>query len=136
MTGVEGGRDLFLEQYYFERGGVQQQMDGMGNFYSTSSIGTNRNWIASFNTYLAIPLKPNLFGLFYNQGLYPTSEKIEYLSNAGLAIRIGDIFSVYFPLVRSQNMGALYQENYTDEIRFTLQFNIVENGFNIGSFIN
>ena len=136
MTGVEGGRDLFLEQYYFERGGVQQQMDGMGNFYSTSSIGTNRKWIASFNTYLAIPLKPNLFGLFYNQGLYPTSEKIEYLSNAGLAIRIGDVFGVYFPLVRSQNMGALYQENYTDEIRFTLQFNIVENGFNIGRFIN
>lgn len=136
MTGVEGGRDLFLEQYYFERGGVQQQMDGMGNFYSTSSIGTNRNWIASFNTYLAIPLKPNIFGLFYNQGLYPTSEKIEYLSNAGLAIRIGDIFGVYFPLVRSQNMGALYQGNYANEIRFTLQFNIVENGFNIGSFIN
>ena len=51
-------------------------------------------------------------------------------------IRIGDIFGVYFPLVRSGNMGALYQENYTDEIRFTLQFNIVENGFNIGSFIN
>ena len=28
MTGIEGGRDLFLEQYYFVRGGVQQQMDG------------------------------------------------------------------------------------------------------------
>ena len=136
MTGIEGGRDLFLEQYYFARGGVQQQMDGMGNFYSTSSVGTNRNWVASFNTYLAIPLKPNLFGLFCNQGLYPSFEKIEYVSNAGLALRIGDIFGVYFPLVRSRNMGSLYNANYADEIRFTLQFNIVENGFNLGSFIN
>ena len=136
MTGVEGGRDLFLEQYYFDRGGVQQQMDGMGNFYSTSSIGTNSNWVASFNTYLAIPLKPNLFGLFYNQGFYPSFEKIEYVSNAGLAIRIGDIFGVYFPLLRSQNMGSLYDGSYTNQIRFTLQFNIVENGFNLGRFIN
>lgn len=136
MTGVEGGRDLFLEQYYFNRGGVQQQMDGMGNFYSTSSLGTNSDWVASFNTYLAIPLKPNLFGLFYNQGLFPGFEKIEYVSNAGLAIRIGDVFGVYFPLLRSQNMGSLFEGSYTDQIRFTLQFNIVENGFNIGSFIN
>ena len=86
MTGIEGGRDLFLEQYYFARGGVQQQMDGMGNFYSTSSVGTNTNWIASFNTYLAIPLKPNLFGIFYNQGLYTSFEKIEFVSYAGLAL--------------------------------------------------
>ena len=136
MTGVEGGRDLFLEQYYFNRGGVQQQMDGMGDFYSTSSIGTNSDWVSSFNTYLAIPLKPNLFGLFYNQGLFPGFEKIEYVSNAGLAIRIGDVFGVYFPLLRSQNMGSLFEGSYTDQIRFTLQFNIVENGFNIGSFIN
>lgn len=136
MTGVEGGRDLFLEQYYFNRGGVQQQMDGMGNFYSTSSLGTNSDWVASFNTYLAIPLNPNLFGLFYNQGLFPGFEKIEYVSNAGLAIRIGDVFGVYFPLLRSQNMGSLFEGSYTDQIRFTLQFNIVENGFNIGSFIN
>ena len=136
MTGVEGGRDLFLEQYYFDRAGVQQQIDGMGNFYSTSSVGTNGNWVASFNSYLALPLKPNLFGLFYNQGLYPSSEKVEYVSNAGLALRIGDVFGVYFPLVRSQNMGSLYKESYLDEIRFTLQFNIVENGFNLGSFIN
>jgi hypothetical protein len=68
--------------------------------------------------------------------LYPSFEKIEYVSNAGLAIRIGDVFGLYFPLLRSQNMGSLYDASYTDQIRFTLQFNIVENGFNIGSFIN
>ncbi len=135
MTGVEGGRDLFLEQYYFARGGVQQQMDGMGNFYSTSSVGTNLKWIASFNTYLALPIKPNVFEIFLNQGLFPSDTNIEYVCNAGFALTFGDVFGIYFPLVRSQNMGPLY-ENYTDEIRFTLQFNIVENGFTLGSFIN
>ncbi len=136
MTGVEGARDLFLEQYYFARGGVQQQMDGMGNFYSTSSVGTNSNWVTSLNTYVAIPLKPNLFGLFFNQGLYPTFDEVKYVSNAGFALRIGDIFGVYFPLFRSHNMDSLYDNSYTDEIRFTLQFNIVESGINLGNFIN
>ena len=107
----------------------------MGNFYSTSSIGANTNW-SLLLILIAIPLKPNLFGVFYNQGLYPSFEKIEYVSNAGLAIRIGDIFGVYFPLIRSQKMGSLYNTSYADEIRFTLQFNIVENGFNLGSFVN
>ena len=136
MSGVQGGRDLFLEQYYFARGGVQQQMDGMGNFYSTSAVGTNRNWIASLTSYLALPVKPNVFGLFYNQGFYPGFEKVEYMYNAGAAFIIGDIFGLYFPLVRSSNMGKLYTDNYLKEIRLTLQFNIVANGFNLGKFIN
>jgi hypothetical protein len=136
MSGVQGSRDLFLEQYYFERGGVQQQMDGMGNFYSTSAVGTNRNWIASLTSYLALPVKPNVFGLFYNQGFYPGFEKVEYMYNAGAAFIIGDIFGLYFPLVRSSNMGKLYTDNYLKEIRLTLQFNIVANGFNLGKFIN
>jgi hypothetical protein len=33
-------------------------------------------------------------------------------------------------------MGSLYDGSYTNQIRFTLQFNIVENGFNLGRFIN
>ncbi len=136
MSGVQGGRDLFLEQYYFARGGVQQQMDGMGNFYSTSAVGTNRNWIASLTSYMALPVKPNVFGLFYNQGFYPGFEKVEYMFNAGAAFIIGDIFGLYFPLVRSSNMGKLFTDNYLKEIRLTLQFNIVANGFNLGKFIN
>ena len=136
MTGVIGGRDLFLEQYYFDRNGSQQQMDGMGNFYSTSAIGTNRNWIGSLKIFMALPVKPNIFGLFYNQGLFPEAETMEYMSNAGLALKIGDVIGVYFPLYQSKNMGELFSSNYLDEIRFTLQFNIVESGINLGSVMN
>jgi len=61
---------------------------------------------------------------------------VEYMYNAGAAFIIGDIFGLYFPLVRSSNMGKLYTDNYLKEIRLTLQFNIVANGFNLGKFIN
>ena len=43
----------------------------------------------------------------------------------GAAFIIGDIFGLYFPLVRSSNMGKLFTDNYLKEIRLTLQFNIV-----------
>lgn len=136
MSGVRGRQDLFLEQYYFARGGVQQQMDGMGGFYSTSNVGSNTNWIGSLNTYISLPVKPNVFGLFLNQGLFPKGQKMEYMFNTGLALKVGEVFGVYFPLYRSSNMGNLFNGGYADEIRFTIQFNIVENGRNLGDFIN
>lgn len=138
MSGVRGRQDLFLEQYYFSRyqSGGRQQMDGMGGFYSTSNVGSNRNWISSFNAYISLPVKPNVFGVFLNQGLFPKGQKMDYMMNTGLALKIGDVFGVYFPLYRSSNMGDLFKSNYLDEIRFTLQFNIVESGLNIGGFIN
>ena len=136
MSGVRGRQDLFLEQYYFARGGVQQQMDGMGGFYSTSNVGSNTNWIGSLNTYISLPVKPNVFGLFLNQGLFPKGQTMEYMFNTGLALKVGEVFGVYFPLYRSSNMGNLFNGGYADEIRFTIQFNIVENGRNLGDFIN
>ncbi len=135
MGGVIGSRDLFLEQYFFDRNGSQQQMDGMGNFYTTSSLGTNRNWIGSLNLYMGLPVKPNIFGAFFNQGLFPVAGSVEYMSNAGLAMKIGDIAGVYFPLYQSENMGELFN-SYFDKIRFSLQFNIVESGINLGSAMN
>ena len=138
MSGVRGSQDLFLEQYYFSRdqSGGRQQMDGMGGFYSTSNYGSNNNWIGSFNTYISLPVKPNVFGVFLNQGLFPKEQKMDYMLNTGLALKIGDVFGVYFPLYRSSNMGELFKSNYLDEIRFTLQFNIVESGLSLGGFIN
>jgi len=146
MSGARGYQDLFLEEYNFERnasGGqfwAQQRNDNHGGFYSTSDFGTTQYWLTSLNVKADIPYLPNFIKLFSNHGLFYDNYmwngyKLRYMYNAGLSFEFGGIFGVYFPLVRSENMGNLF-DSYGREIRFTLKFNVFDKGINFANIFN
>ncbi|MEN9988758.1 MAG: hypothetical protein RLZZ585_1797 [Bacteroidota bacterium] len=139
LSGGKGVQDLFYEEYNFARNDVsgfwsQQRMENFGNFKTTSSFGISSSWLGSMNLYFQLPIKPNLFGVFADYGAFSNGTSIETAYNAGLGLRISNILSVYFPLVRSSNMGSLWT-NYSNEIRFSLKLNLV-NANNIRSRFN
>ena len=140
MSGARGYQDLFLEEYNFERnasGGqlwAQQRNDNQGGFYSTSDFGTTRYWMGTFNVTSHMPFIPNMFELFSNQGLFYDGTEVGFMFNSGIGVKLGDVVGVYFPLLRSENMGKLF-DSYGREIRFTLKFNIFDKGLNLSRFI-
>ena len=145
MSGTRGIQDLFLEEYYFERnasGGAfwaQQRNNNQGGFSSTSNVGTTQYWLSSCNVKAELPYLPNFIKLFSNHGLFYDDYlwddfKLEFMYNAGLSIEFGDVFGLYFPLIRSKNMGNLY-ESYRREIKFSLNFNPFNKGLNLSRFL-
>jgi hypothetical protein len=129
LSGGKGIQDLFYEEYNFARNDIsgfwsQQRMENFGNFKSTSSFGISSKWLGSMNLYFQLPIKPNLFGIFADYGAFSNGSSIETAYNAGLGMRISNAFSVYFPLIRSANMGSLWN-NYSNEIRFSIKLNLV-----------
>ena len=145
MSGTRGYQDLFLEEYNFERnasGGAfwaQQRNNNHGGFSSTSDFGTTQYWLSSCNITAELPYLPNFIKLFSNHGLFYDEYlwddfKLEYMYNAGLSIEFGDVFGVYFPLIRSENMGNLY-DDYGREIKFTLNFNLFNRGLNLSNLL-
>lgn len=138
LSGGKGVQDLFYEEYNFARNDVsgfwsQQRMENFGNFKSTSSFGIGSKWLGSMNLYFQLPIKPNLFGVFADYGAFSNGMSVETAYNAGLGVRLSNVFSVYFPLVRSTNMGSLWT-NYGSEIRFSLKLNLVNN-FNLSNLL-
>ena len=136
MSGGRGNQDLFYEEYNFARNDVsgfwsQQRMENYGNFKSTSNFGMTSKWLGSVNMYFQLPIKPNLFGVFADYGAFSNGTSIETAYNAGLGVRLTNVLSMYFPLVRSTNMGSLWT-NYSNEIRFSLKLNLV-NSLNLFS---
>lgn len=135
INGLQGGQDLFLEDYNLGRSETsgfwsQQRMDRHGQFHTANSAGSNINWLTTASVYAQLPIKPNIFGVFADFGLAPTSgineSAIDHFYNAGLAIRMGKVFGVYFPLVygSSYYTGQVFT-NYAQNIRFSLRLNIV-----------
>jgi hypothetical protein len=129
MSGGLGTQDLFYEEYNFARNDVsgfwsQQRMENYGNFKSTSNFGVTSKWLGSVNMYFQLPIKPNLFGVFADYGAFSNGTSIQTAYNAGLGVRLTNVLSIYFPLVRSTNMGSLWT-NYSNEIRFSLKLNLV-----------
>lgn len=140
LSGARGNQDLFLEEYNFGRFETtgfwsQQRMDNFGNFHSTSDFGTTSFWMATTNLYVQLPVKPNIFGLFSDFGMFDDGTSVQSAVNAGIGVRFGNTFGVYFPLVRSANMGNLYTD-YGKQIRFTLKLNIINKGLNLSNLIN
>jgi hypothetical protein len=136
LSGGKGVQDLFYEEYNFARNDVsgfwsQQRMENFGNFKTTSNFGVTSKWLGSVNMYFQLPIKPNLFGVFADYGAFSNGSSIETAYNAGLGVRLTNVLSLYFPLVRSANMGSLWT-NYSNEIRFTLKLNTV-NSLNLFS---
>ncbi|MEY4351704.1 MAG: hypothetical protein RL078_1783, partial [Bacteroidota bacterium] len=137
INGLQGNQDLFLEDYNFGRSATtgfwsQQRMDRHGQFHTANSAGSNSHWLTTATLYAQLPIKPNIFGVFADFGLAPSSgileptQSIDHFYNAGLAIRMGKVFGIYFPLIygNSYYTGQLFT-NYAQNIRFSLRINIV-----------
>ncbi|MFM6945555.1 MAG: M1 family metallopeptidase [Flavobacteriales bacterium] len=148
MNGLQGQQDLFLEDYNFGRSDIsgfwsQQRMDRHGQFHSGSTAGSNINWLSTATVYAQLPVKPNIFGVFADYGMgRGTFKSIDSYYNAGLALRLGKVFGLYFPLVSGSNAGPegnflandLFT-NYAQNIRFTLRINVV-NRLSLHSLLN
>ncbi len=132
INGLQGQQDLFLEDYNFGRSDVsgfwsQQRMERHGQFHTGNSAGSNINWLTTATLYAQLPIKPNFFGVFADFGAgRGTFQTVDMYYNAGVALRLGKVFGVYFPLVYGNNTfsGDLFT-NYAQNIRFSLRINPV-----------
>jgi hypothetical protein len=132
INGLQGQQDLFLEDYNFGRSDVsgiwsQQRMDRHGQFHTGNAAGSNINWLTTATVYAQLPIKPNIIGVFADFGAgRGTFQTVDMYYNAGVALRLGKVFGIYFPLVYGSNniSGDLFT-NYTQNIRFTLRINPV-----------
>ncbi|MFM8595834.1 MAG: M1 family metallopeptidase [Flavobacteriales bacterium] len=148
MNGLQGQQDLFMEDYNFGRSDIsgfwsQQRMDRHGQFHTGNSAGSNINWLSTATVYAQLPVKPNIFGVFADYGMgHGTFKSIDSYYNAGVALRFGKVFGLYFPLVSGSNAGSegnflandLFT-NYSQNIRFTLRINVV-NKLSLHSLLN
>lgn len=139
LAGTDGSQDWFTEDYFFGRSdysGVwaKQRMENMGGFKSASFYGTTMNWMLSSNFYFQIPIKPGIFGLYADYGVFYNGVNTKQVVNTGAAIRFGKIFGVYFPIYMSKAMDDSFgNKRYADRIRFTLKLNIVNKPFSLKS---
>ena len=138
INGLQGQQDLFLEDYNFGRSDVsgfwsQQRMDRHGQFHTGNSAGSNISWLTTATVYAQLPIKSKFIGVFSDLGFVNGGLKsIDTYYNAGLALRFGKVFGLYFPLVYGHNAteegnfiaGNLFS-NYAQNMRFTLRINPV-----------
>lgn len=135
LSGISGDQDIFYEDYYLARTSLVgsysgQKSTGMGDFKTNSSINS-KYWVSTFNTYLQLPINPNIMGVFTDLGCVAMDDKSIHLAfNTGLGFRVGEVFGLYFPLYNTVNLGNLYND-YLSSIRFTFKMNIVNIGFRI-----
>lgn len=145
LSGASGTQDLFTEDYFFGRSmqsgtWSQQRMENMGGFRSTAGngasgyFGTSTGWMAAANLYLETPIGPKIFGVYADFGVFNQaySPKTVQAYDLGLAMRLGKVFGIYFPVLQSENITNAYSsKNYAERIRFTLKFNLTNQPFNL-----
>lgn len=137
VSGNNGSQDLFVEDYYFGRNEVsgmwdQQRGDNMGNFKSGANLATNGSLITG-NIYFQLPFGPKMFGLFADVGVIETNgfsgSQFDLIANAGIGVKLTDVFAVYFPLVMTENLqNSITSKNYMKSLRFTINLNPVNKG--------
>jgi len=147
IAGQDGTQDLFIDEYYFGRSELsgiwsQQRNENMGGFKSTvNGYGNSAFMMATGNLYVQLPIKPGIFGAFFDVGTFHNGATLNTVYNAGLGLRLGDVFGIYFPipgLISPQIEETFLDENdklqYAQMIRFTLKFNILNKPLNLSNF--
>jgi len=104
-----------------------------------TGFGSNSKWIAAGNFYAQLPFGPSIFGVFADLGMFPhaLNDKPQMAYDAGLAVRLGKVFGLYFPLVMSDDMEKSFGTmNYTARIRMTFRMSITNRGLDLKSLMN
>lgn len=141
LAGMSGSQDIFLDEFYFGRGEYsgfwsQQRQENLGGFKSTSYYGTTAYGMATSNLYVQLPVPSGLLGVFADGGLFHNGVTVHSAFQTGLAIRLGDVIGVYFPLYMSKQLNdSFVNAKYAEKIRFTLKFNILNKPLNISNLI-
>lgn len=143
LSGANGSQDLFVEDYYFGRTETsgflsQQRLENMGAIKTPTSYGTNKDWIVAGNFYAQLPYGPGFLGVFADLGFFPSALNNTVLAgyDAGLALRLGNVFGLYFPLYISDGMNNSFaSQNYTTRIRMTLHLSITNRGLDLKNLI-
>jgi hypothetical protein len=85
-----------------------------------------------------MPFGPKIFGLFADYGMFENglSSKVYTAFNAGIGMRLGKVFGLYFPVYMTKEMDAAYgNANYATRIRFTLKLNITNKPLNLSGIL-
>lgn len=139
LSGTNGAQDIFTESYFFGRNETQgfwsqQRLENQGGFRSTSNYGTTSYWLASGNFFIQSPVGPKIFGFFADGGIFPdlNNSKVLTAFNAGVGIRLANVFGLYFPLLFSKDYDQSYGNyNYANRIRLTLNFSLTNRPLNL-----
>lgn len=144
LAGTDGRQDLFVDNYFFgrnETSGLWSQFrdNNMGGFKSTSGFGTTSTAMATGNLYVQLPIKTRIFGAFFDAGVYDDGIGLSnVIMNTGLAVRLGDIFGVYFPMWMSDELNTSFGttntfDKYGEKIRFVLRLNLINQPINLSN---
>ena len=115
----------------------------MGGFKSTVlSYGTSAFSMATANLYIDLPLNPDIIGAFLDVGTFHNGMNWSTAYNAGLGIRFGEVFGLYFPIpgLMSKEIEDTFKNSsgniqYGQMIRFTLKFNLLNKPLNIAGLV-
>lgn len=143
-----GNQDYLFDNIFLgrsEKSGVlaQQMAIEDGGFKTFTQVGQSTKWLSTLNVTIPLPVKNKMLGaikVFADAGVYDTKNlggpRAEY--EAGLQLGIAkDIFTVYFPLLVSQDIRENYSVNgwnYSRMIRFTFNLNKL-NPFKLASAV-
>ena len=137
MGGQSGSQDVTYEHYLFGRNRTSglfalQRILNQGGFKTVSNFGTSNDFITALNLTIQLPYIPFL-SVYGDIGAFTINNNLELVGDAGLAIEIGDIFGVYFPLYETPNLktSTATLGNYMRTVRFTLNMN----GLNLNKIV-
>lgn len=141
LNGMNGSQDIFVEDYYFGRGlatGIwsQQRADNMGGFKSNSIFGATDQWLATANFYIQLPIPANLIGIFGDLGTVRLGSTNYLAYDAGLALKLGKVLAVYFPVYWNDVIeNSFLTKKYSERIRFSLKLNLYNGNFKLRQLI-
>lgn len=139
LGGNGGMQDLFVDEYYFGRNDIsgiwsQQRQENMGGFKTTSYYGTTAYGLATVNLYAQLPIPTGIFGIYADAGVFDNGVSMNEAFQFGAAIRIRDIFGVYFPIWMSKELNDSFGvSKYPEKIRFTLKMNMLNKPMNLSN---
>ncbi|NVK63869.1 MAG: hypothetical protein HWE22_04750 [Flavobacteriales bacterium] len=142
IAGTDGRQDIFTEEYFFGRSeytGIwsQQRSENMGGFRSTTNFGMTDQWMLTGNAWIQFPYLPKMFGAFVDAGIFRFGSVNRTAFNAGLGMKISNVFGLYFPLWMSKDLeDSFVNASYGEKIRFTLNFNIANKSHQLSKLIN
>ena len=140
LTGTPGNRDYFNDIIFLNRTGnaansqtwSQQRGENQGGFRSNSVTGLNSKQLATVNIFVPLPKGPKFFGVFADAGYFKefknsVGSSYELSSgaicwNAGVGIKLGEVFGIYVPLIHSTDLAANPVNSWNQNIRINANF--------------
>lgn len=141
LGGQTGTQDAHYEQYMLGRNrssGIwsNQRIENQGGF-KTNAIQVANQSLFTANMIVDLPVLPFVVA-YADYGMFPAeSNNYESVYDAGLGLRLGEVFSIYFPLYESQSLKDIFPAgvDYGDKIRFTLKLNQLSTDQLLGRFL-